>query len=75
MRDDFLEKKDQPKKPEDKKPKGESVGTPVDMTPDPNVPPMHQGEKLDAKALLGMLRPNADDEELPPPDKYTIEGK
>ena len=42
----------------------DSIGTPVDMTPDPNFQPLHQGEELDAKALLGMLRrpQNPDDE-------------
>lgn len=34
---------------------GESVGVPIDMAPDPNVPPLHQGEKLDPRAMLEAL--------------------
>lgn len=34
------------------RPEPESVGTPIDPTPSPDFPPMHQGEKLDAGSLL-----------------------
>ena len=68
-----------PEKPE-QKPESESKGTPVDMTPDPNFPLLHQSEKLTREDMLDMLKSlgkRGEDEEKPPPSpsKDTIEGK
>ena len=46
----------------------ESVGTPIDSTPSPDFPPMHQGEKLDAASLLINVlgKPTEDEDDVLP---------